>query len=235
LISQEALDSVIRNKVGLKGPFATPIGTGHRSLNLTLRKALNLYANVRPCKSIEGYATKYANVDIVTIRENTEGESVRRGLPRPSSCCVITHVLCMYVGSNSPAAACAAAGEYTGIEHEVVPGVVENLKASVEGSRREDGSVAAAANAVAAVAAVAHDTCGAEMYPALDPACFCRSSHAQHLSALPITPSSTLLTTTGARSQQCTKPACRCESSTDAADPVVCASSYFHDRYLRMC
>ena len=91
LISAEALDSVIRNKVGLKGPFATPIGKGHRSLNLTLRKALNLYANVRPCKSIPGYATKYDGVDIVTIRENTEGE-------------------------------------YTGIEHEVVPGVVENLK-----------------------------------------------------------------------------------------------------------
>ncbi len=91
LISEEALDSVIRNKVGLKGPFATPIGKGHRSLNLTLRKALNLYANVRPCKSIPGFKTKYDDVDIVTIRENT-------------------------------------AGEYTGIEHEVVPGVIENLK-----------------------------------------------------------------------------------------------------------
>ena len=91
LISAEALESVVRNKVGLKGPFATPIGKGHRSLNLTLRKALNLYANVRPCKSIPGYKTKYDDVDIVTIRENTEGE-------------------------------------YTGIEHEVVPGVIENLK-----------------------------------------------------------------------------------------------------------
>ncbi len=74
LISQEALDSVIRNGVGLKGPFATPIGKGHRSLNLTLRKALQLYANVRPCKSIPGLKTKYDDVDIVTIRENTEGE-----------------------------------------------------------------------------------------------------------------------------------------------------------------
>ena len=91
LISAEALESVVRNEVGLKGPFATPIGKGHRSLNLTLRKALNLYANVRPCKSIPGYKTKYDDVDIVTIRENTEGE-------------------------------------YTGIEHEVVPGVIENLK-----------------------------------------------------------------------------------------------------------
>ena len=54
LISKEALDSVRRNKVGLKGPLGTPIGKGHKSLNLTLRKALNLYANVRPCKSIQG-------------------------------------------------------------------------------------------------------------------------------------------------------------------------------------
>lgn len=75
----------------LAGPFATPIGGGHKSLNLTLRKALNLYANVRPCKSIPGFKTKYDDVDIVTIRENTEGE-------------------------------------YSGLEHEVVPGVVENLK-----------------------------------------------------------------------------------------------------------
>jgi isocitrate/isopropylmalate dehydrogenase len=74
LISEEALDSVLRNKVGLKGPFATPIGKGHKSLNLTLRKALQLYANVRPCKSIPGLKTKYEDVDIVTIRENTEGE-----------------------------------------------------------------------------------------------------------------------------------------------------------------
>ena len=74
LISQEALDSVKRNKVGLKGPFETPVGKGHRSLNLTLRKALNLYANVRPCKSIPGLKTKYDDVDVVTIRENTEGE-----------------------------------------------------------------------------------------------------------------------------------------------------------------
>ncbi len=72
---------MIRNGVGLKGPFATPIGKGHRSLNLTLRKALNLYANVRPCTSIPGLKTKYDNVDIVTIRENTEvraGAAARR-------------------------------------------------------------------------------------------------------------------------------------------------------------
>jgi isocitrate/isopropylmalate dehydrogenase len=54
--------------------MATPIGKGHRSLNLTLRKELNLYANVRPCYSLSGYKTRYDNVDLITIRENTEGE-----------------------------------------------------------------------------------------------------------------------------------------------------------------
>lgn len=63
-----------RNGVGLKGPMATPIGKGHRSLNLTLRKELNLYANVRPCYSLPGYKTRYDNVNLITIRENTEGE-----------------------------------------------------------------------------------------------------------------------------------------------------------------
>jgi isocitrate dehydrogenase (NAD+) len=74
LISQGAIDSILRNKVALKGPFMTPIGGGFRSLNVTLRKKLQLYANVRPCKSIEGLKQLYEDVDIVTIRENTEGE-----------------------------------------------------------------------------------------------------------------------------------------------------------------
>lgn len=73
-ITWESMESVRRNKVGLKGPMATPIGKGHRSLNLTLRKELNLYANVRPCFSLPGYKTRYDDVDLVTIRENTEGE-----------------------------------------------------------------------------------------------------------------------------------------------------------------
>ena len=73
-LTWESLESVRRNKVGLKGPMATPIGKGHRSLNLTLRKELNLYANVRPCFSLPGYKTRYDDVDLVTIRENTEGE-----------------------------------------------------------------------------------------------------------------------------------------------------------------
>ena len=73
-LTWESLESVRRNKVGLKGPMATPIGKGHRSLNLTLRKELGLYANVRPCNSLPGYKTRYDDVNLVTIRENTEGE-----------------------------------------------------------------------------------------------------------------------------------------------------------------
>jgi isocitrate dehydrogenase (NAD+) len=83
--------AVQAHNIGLKGPMATPIGKGFRSLNLTLRKELDLYANVRPCFSIPGYKTRYDGVNIVTVRENTEGE-------------------------------------YSGLEHEVVPGVVESLK-----------------------------------------------------------------------------------------------------------
>lgn len=91
LISEETLESIRRNKVALKGPLATPIGTGHVSLNLTLRKAFQLYANLRPCRSIPGLKTRYDDIDLVIVRENTEGE-------------------------------------YSGLEHEVVPGVVESLK-----------------------------------------------------------------------------------------------------------
>ncbi|CDH59746.1 isocitrate nad-dependent [Lichtheimia corymbifera JMRC:FSU:9682] len=90
-IPQDAIDSVRRSTVALKGPLATPIGKGHVSLNLTLRRTFNLYANVRPCRSVQGYKTPYENVDTVLIRENTEGE-------------------------------------YSGIEHEVVNGVVQSIK-----------------------------------------------------------------------------------------------------------
>ena len=94
-IPQKAIDSVHTHKIGLKGPLATPIGKGHQSLNLALRKEFYLYANVRPCKSIEGYETPYQNVDLVTIRENTEGE-------------------------------------YSGIEHQIVDGVVQSIKLITE-------------------------------------------------------------------------------------------------------
>ncbi|KAF3289812.1 NAD-dependent isocitrate dehydrogenase [Orbilia oligospora] len=90
-IPQPAIDSIKRNLVALKGPLATPIGKGHVSLNLTLRRTFNLFANVRPCKSIVGYKTPYDGVDTVLIRENTEGE-------------------------------------YSGIEHHVVDGVVQSIK-----------------------------------------------------------------------------------------------------------
>merc|ERR1719240_2368364 len=89
------LENLSSNRIGLKGPLATPIGAGHPSMNLMLRKTFGLYANVRPCKSIEGHKTKYDGVDIVTIRENTEGE-------------------------------------YSGIEHEIVPGVVQSIKLITE-------------------------------------------------------------------------------------------------------
>lgn len=74
LISDEAINSVKSNKVALKGPFMTPIGTGFKSLNVTLRRKLQLYANVRPCKTLDGLQNIYHGVDCVTIRENTEGE-----------------------------------------------------------------------------------------------------------------------------------------------------------------
>lgn len=91
VIPDETIESIERNKVALKGPLATPIGKGHVSLNLTLRRTFNLFANVRPCRSIAGYKTPYDGVDTVLIRENTEGE-------------------------------------YSGIEHVVVDGVVQSIK-----------------------------------------------------------------------------------------------------------
>ncbi|KAF9652164.1 hypothetical protein BDM02DRAFT_3178341 [Thelephora ganbajun] len=91
VIPDAAVSSIKKNTVALKGPLATPIGKGHVSLNLTLRRTFNLFANVRPCVSIPGYKTPYDDVNTVLIRENTEGE-------------------------------------YSGIEHEVVDGVVQSIK-----------------------------------------------------------------------------------------------------------
>jgi isocitrate dehydrogenase (NAD+) len=90
-IPEAAKVSIHKNKIALKGPLETPIGKGHQSLNLTLRKEFDLFANVRPAKSIKGYKTLYDDVDLVIIRENTEGE-------------------------------------YCGVEHEVVEGVVQSIK-----------------------------------------------------------------------------------------------------------
>ncbi len=71
-LPQQVIDSIKKNKVALKGPITTPVGTGFRSVNVSLRQELNLYACVRPCKIYPGVKTKYENVDIVIIRENTE-------------------------------------------------------------------------------------------------------------------------------------------------------------------
>jgi isocitrate dehydrogenase (NAD+) len=91
----ELLDSIRRNTVALKGPVTTPIGEGFTSVNVGLRKALGLFANVRPVWSIAGIPTRYDAVDLVIVRENTEDL-------------------------------------YSGLEHEVVPGVVESLKVITE-------------------------------------------------------------------------------------------------------
>ncbi len=67
------LDSIKKNKVALKGPITTPVASGFRSVNVALRKALDLYANLRPARSFEGIESRYENIDIVVVRENTEG------------------------------------------------------------------------------------------------------------------------------------------------------------------
>jgi len=71
-LPQRVLDSVKKNKVALKAPVTTPIGKGFRSVNVQLRKELDLYANLRPCKNLPGVKTRFDNVDLVVVRENTE-------------------------------------------------------------------------------------------------------------------------------------------------------------------
>lgn len=73
LLPQATLDLIKQNKVTLKGPLTTPIGGGFTSINVTLRKTFDLYANVRPVRSFVGTQARYENLDIITIRENTEG------------------------------------------------------------------------------------------------------------------------------------------------------------------
>lgn len=94
-LPDETIESVMRNRVGLKGPTATGIGTGQQSANVQLRKRLDLFASVRPVRSVPGVKTRYENVDLVVVRENTEDL-------------------------------------YAGIEHIVVPGVVESIKIITE-------------------------------------------------------------------------------------------------------
>lgn len=71
-LPERVLNSIKENKIALKAPVTTPIGKGFRSVNVQLRKALDLYANLRPCKNLPNVKTKFDNVDIVVVRENTE-------------------------------------------------------------------------------------------------------------------------------------------------------------------
>src|SRR5947199_3058199 len=94
-IPKELIESIERTGVGLKGPVATPIAGGFASINVALRKKFELFANFRPIRNLPAIPTRYPEVDLIIVRENTEGE-------------------------------------YSGIEHEVVPGVVESLKIITE-------------------------------------------------------------------------------------------------------
>ena len=71
-LPDSVIESVKKNKVAIKGPITTPVGTGFRSVNVALRKALDLYACVRPCKSYPGVRSRYEDIDLVIVRENTE-------------------------------------------------------------------------------------------------------------------------------------------------------------------
>jgi isocitrate dehydrogenase (NAD+) len=73
LLPQETIDTIAKNKITLKGPLTTPVGEGFTSINVTLRKQFGLYANVRPVKSFVGTKARYDDIDIITIRENTQG------------------------------------------------------------------------------------------------------------------------------------------------------------------
>jgi isocitrate dehydrogenase (NAD+) len=94
-IPKELIESIERTRVGLKGPVTTPIGGGFASINVELRRKFELYANFRPIRNLPHIPTRYPDVDLIIVRENTEGL-------------------------------------YSGIEHEVVPGVVESLKIITE-------------------------------------------------------------------------------------------------------
>jgi len=73
LVPQRTLDLIEKNRITLKGPLTTPVGEGFTSINVSLRKKFSLYANVRPVISFKGTQARYENIDIITVRENTEG------------------------------------------------------------------------------------------------------------------------------------------------------------------
>ena len=79
LMPKETLDSIARNKVALKSPLSTPIGGGFTSINVSLRRHFDLYANVRPAMSFPNTRSRYENIDLVTVRENTEGAYLAEG------------------------------------------------------------------------------------------------------------------------------------------------------------
>src|SRR6202521_3801576 len=72
VLPDEVIESIKRTKVGLKGPITTPVGKGSRSANVLLRKKLDLYANLRPAKTYQGLRSRYDNIDLTIVRENTE-------------------------------------------------------------------------------------------------------------------------------------------------------------------
>jgi len=72
-LPESVIDTIRRNKIALKGPLTTPVGTGFRSANVRLRQVLDLYANVRPCVSLPNTRARYENIDLIIFRENTEG------------------------------------------------------------------------------------------------------------------------------------------------------------------
>src|ERR1700722_17852009 len=95
VLPEQTIAAIRTHKVALKGPVTTPVGKGFKSVNVQLRQKLNLYSAVRPVRSLAGVKTRYSGVDLVIVRENTEGL-------------------------------------YSGIENEVVPGVVTSLKVASE-------------------------------------------------------------------------------------------------------
>jgi isocitrate dehydrogenase (NAD+) len=84
-LPERVLESIRKNKIAIKAPLTTPVGTGFRSVNVALRKELDLYACLRPCKSYEGVRSRYKNIDLVIVRENTEdlyaGIEFQKGTP----------------------------------------------------------------------------------------------------------------------------------------------------------
>ncbi|WP_020472768.1 isocitrate/isopropylmalate dehydrogenase family protein [Zavarzinella formosa] len=90
-LPESTLDLIRKHRVALKGPCTTPVGKGYRSINVKLRQSLDLFASVRPVKTLEGVKTPFEDVDLIVVRENTEGL-------------------------------------YAGLEHQVIPGVIESLR-----------------------------------------------------------------------------------------------------------